>query len=244
MIEDYILELVKSANPSNPTQFVRSIVKEYSVDKIAKQIQICNDCKICDANIKTIPHGNPNATIMIIGGAPEPSESSEGLHNSLFDKKSSDILNFVLYDRLRLNCDELFFANTINCFPHKTSNDKIIHRTPTTSELTSCITFLKALIDIVQPLVIILLGATALNAFEPSHNISKVRGEWLKVNGIPAIATYDPEYFIKIDGKKSEDLINIQQQEFIDDIEKAVEFIRRKYPKIQIVEGIHNEEKR
>lgn len=237
MTKECILELVKSANPSNPTQFVRSIVKDYSVDKIAKQIQICNDCKICGANIKTIPHGNSNATIMLIGGAPEPAEETEGLYSSLFDKKSSDILSYVLYDKLNLDPDELFFANTINCFPHKISNDKIIHRTPTTTELTNCVTFLNALIDIVQPLAIVLFGATALNAFEPSCSISKVRGEWLKINGIPAIATYDPEYFIKIDGKKSEDLINIQQQEFIDDIEKAVEFIRRKYPKIQIVEG-------
>lgn len=229
-MEDRILDLIKQEDPENPLQYVRNLIKDYASEKLASQIKACKDCGIC-SNTKTIHHGNTNATIMFIGSTPETDGESE---LALFDGESSVILNKVIDDILMINRDELFFANAVNCWPYKQTGPDKTQRVPTKQELNNCFVFINHLIEIVQPLAIVLLGSVALNAFEPTKAITKDRGQWLSIKGIPAVATFHPDYFLKVAGKKDEELVEQQKFEFIDDINMVVNYIKTKYSQIEI----------
>lgn len=229
-MDERILDLIKQEDPENPLQYVRSLVKDYASEKLASQIKACQDCSIC-SNVKTLHHGNTNATIMFIGSTPETDGESE---LALFDGESSVILNKVIDDILMINRDELFFANAVNCWPYKQTGPDKTQRVPTKQELNNCFVFINHLIEIVQPLAIVLLGSVALNAFEPTKAITKDRGQWLSIKGIPTVATFHPDYFLKVAGKKDEELVEQQKFEFIDDINMAVNYIKTKYPQIEI----------
>lgn len=231
-MEDKILSLIKQQQPANPLQYVRDLVKEYAADSLSDMILNCQDCTICDST-KTLPHGNTNATIMFIGSMPEALNQEEN-KPALFDGDSSIILNKVIDDILMINREELYFANVINCCPYKQTGPDKTYRVPTKQELNNCFVFINQLIEIVQPLAIVLLGAVALNAFEPTKAITKDRGEWFNIKGIPTIATFSPDYFLKVAGKKDEELVEQQKFEFIDDINKVIYHIQSNYPHIQI----------
>lgn len=231
-MEDKILDLIREENPENPLQYVRDLVKDFALEKVSEQITTCSDCDICHCG-KTLPHGNTNASIMFIGSMPE-SELENEIKPALFDGESSVILDKVIDDILMINRDELFFANAVNCWPYKQTGPDKTHRVPTKQELSNCYLFINHLIEVVQPLAIVVLGAAALNAFEPTMAITKDRGTWFNIKGIPAVATFSPDYFIKVAGKKDEELVEQQKFEFIDDINMAINYVKNNYPNIEI----------
>ena len=224
-----ILQLVKQTNPANPLAYVHDIVRDYSRDKLGEYILACQDCSIC-AGPKSLPKGNTDATVMIIGEAinQEQYETGEEIIHPLEGTEGFTLLKKVL-DHYEVNHDEIFYMNTVNCFPCKIVNDKMLPRTPSKKEVNNCKVFLEYAIDIVKPTVIILLGSVALNIFKQDA-ISKARGEWIDVKGIPAMPTYHPEYFIQIEGKKHPDIIEELKIDFCDDIKEAFLYIQENHP--------------
>lgn len=231
MKED-ILDLIRAEDPANPLQYVRDIVKDFAVEKTCEHINSCKDCDICHGS-KTLPYGNSNASIMFIGSMPETYLARN--MPALFDGDSSVILNKVLDDILMINREELFFANAVNCWPYKQTGPEKTPRVPTKKELSNCYVFINHLIEIVQPLAIVVLGSAALNAFEPTMAITKDRGKWFNIKGIPAVATFSPDYFLKVAGKKDEELVEQQKFEFIDDINMVIQYVKNTYPNIDII---------
>lgn len=230
--EQKILIEVLKANPDNPLQYVRNIVKNYSLEKLNQQIINCKDCSICN-QYKSIGHGNANASILVIGGYPlkEYKKNTKAFYEK---EEIKNIIDKTFFDICKINKEEIYFANVIQCFPYQLINNKREMRIPIKKEIDNCFVFLNHLIEIIQPLVIILLGPIALNVFNKEKNIIKNHGEWISVKGIPTIFTYHPEYFIQMKDKKDEELLNMQKYEFIEDIQKAILYIEEKYPMIKI----------
>lgn len=72
------------------------------------------------------------------------------------------------------------------------------NRKPTDAEVQTCIPWLHRQVEIVNPKVIVCLGATALDGMRLSgENISKVRGQTFNYYGLPAIPTYHPAYVLR-----------------------------------------------
>ena len=57
--------------------------------------------------------------------------------------------------------------------------------------------FLKRQISIVNPKVIVLLGAVPLLYLFNLKGIMKLRGRWLDYNGIPVMPTYHPAFLLR-----------------------------------------------
>lgn len=234
-IEDNIFSLVQKANPDNPIQFVTDIVRPLAKAKLDNYIIDCEDCSICNCT-KTISKGNPNASIMIIGESSTEDQQEEEVAEP-FENQSGELLNRAL-DRLNINRDELFFINSVNCFPHRMDGDLQIKRSPTKTERTNCKVFLDYALKIVQPLVIICLGGVATNGINEEigkQNISKIRGSYFMYRGIEVMPTYHPGYFLELEKSNlDEDYITELQWDFFNDLEKVFSDFHKKYPDIQI----------
>lgn len=222
-----ILNLVKQADPINPLEYVRDAIKDYAIEKLNSYILQNND--ELDGP-KSITRGNPHADIMIIGeSVSEPQlELGKDIVCPMEGTRGLEMLETVL-NHFNVNPDEVFYMNTVNIFPYKEIDGKKLPRTPSKKEVDEHKIFLNYAIDVIRPSLIILLGSVALNVFKKDA-ISRARGEWIDVRGIPAMPTYHPEYFVQIEGKKHPDIIEELKIDFVDDIQKALLYLQSNFP--------------
>lgn len=228
--EEQILALVKESNPDNPMAYVQRIVKPLAREKLDNYIAGCLDCGVCDGP-RSLTKGNVNAAVMIIGESVLESQwdGSESKYVYPFEDTVEGQMLDKLLNHYKVNHDELFYINAVNCFTCKEVNEKQIKRAPSKTEVTSCKVFLDYAIEIVKPVVIILLGNIALNMFH-KEAISQARGKWIDVMGIPAMPTYHPSYLLHLQEKQDPDIVDNYKADFCDDILQALKYIQDNFP--------------
>lgn len=236
-LESQILELVQKANPDNPISFVHNLVKPLAKAKLDNYIIDCNDCDISNCT-KSIPVGNPNASILIIGESCTEDQQEDEVADT-FDNEHGEVLNNVL-NELNINKDEIFFMNSVNCFPHRVVNDLQVKRSPTKTERTNCKVFLDYALKMVEPLMIICLGGVATNGINEEigkQSISKIRGEYFMYRGIPVMPTYHPGYFSELQKscKFDKEYVDNLYNDFYSDIQTAFNDTHNEYPELNII---------
>ncbi len=135
--------------------------------------------------------GNPRADIMIIGEAPGRDEDIEG---KPFVGRSGQLLDKML-KAISLDRDKVYIANIVPWRPPG-------NRNPTKDEIASCLPFLHRQIELVNPKIIMTLGAPAAHTlFYCTTPISKLRGIWRRFElnnlSIPALPTLHPAYLLR-----------------------------------------------
>lgn len=82
--------------------------------------------------------------------------------------------------------EHVFISNIVKCRPPD-------NRAPTPQEAGACIPWLFKQIELVNPKILILLGATALKYMAGSdYTISRDRGNWINWKNMPAMPVYHP----------------------------------------------------
>lgn len=111
------------------------------------------------ARILSLAAGPLDAQIMFIGEAPGRlgADSSEiPFHGDKAGHNFEDLLGFA-----GLNRSNVFVTNAVLCNP---KCDKGNNSTPTRTEIANCSAYLKEQIDLIQPKIVVTLGAVALDA--------------------------------------------------------------------------------
>ena len=137
-IEEQILSLVKKADPSNPVEYTRNIVKQFAREKLDKYILECKDCPIYNST-KTLTYGPVNASVLIISDyvLAEQNNDQESTY-PLFSTEAYTILKKTLLF-YKLNIDEFFFINAVNCCPTFDISGEKFARIPNLKEKNNCI---------------------------------------------------------------------------------------------------------
>lgn len=227
-----IRELILKENPANPLQYIKYTVKDLFIEKINQAIIECDDCEGCDRSVKSIGYGNPNATLMIIN------QSVSGKQTALNKKivypfeqtKEEELLNQMI-EYYQLNKNEIFFVNAMNCYPCTKTSSGVIERPPGGIQLRNCKIFLNNFIEAVNPVAILLLGATTLNIFQ-SGALTKLHGKMIDINGYPGIATYSLSYLLSM-----KDIEPSCFQEFAQDITELLNYIKKEFPNNKLIKG-------
>ena len=131
--------------------------------------------------------GNPHAELMFIGEGPGADEDATGVP---FVGRAGELLSRMIaamtFDRATETC----IANIVKCRPPG-------NRNPADDEAAACMPYLKRQIAMVNPKVIVLLGAVPLLYLFNLKGIMKLRGRWLDYNGIPVMPTYHPAFLLR-----------------------------------------------
>ncbi len=161
-----------------------------ALETLAAEIAACTRCGLHAGRTNTVPgQGNPQPEILFIGEAPGKDEDEQGL---AFVGRAGQLLTKMI-EAMGFAREDVFIANINKCRPPD-------NRKPTREEMDTCLPFLKRQIAILKPKVIIAMGATAVEGLVPlpeGETISKVRGQWLKFEGIPLMPTYHPAYLLR-----------------------------------------------
>lgn len=159
--------------------------------------------------------GNPNAHVLVIGEAPG---NDEDLQGKPFVGRSGQLLDRMLATiELDRRADDparaVLITNTIFWRPPG-------NRKPTDAETAMCMPFVSRLVEIMQPRLILCVGATPTQRMlNLTDGILKLRGRWfdLPVGGgtIPLLATLHPAYLLRQPAQKRlvwRDLLSLRER--------------------------------
>jgi DNA polymerase len=148
----------------------------------------CRECKLCTTRNRTVfASGDPGARLMLVGEGPGAEEDRQGLP---FVGAAGDLLNKILA-AIGLRREEVYVANIVKCRPPG-------NRDPEPDEVRACRGYLERQIDLVRPAVIVALGRIAAHELLGNDfSLTRLRGEWHEVRGIPVRVTYHPAALLR-----------------------------------------------
>ncbi len=138
--------------------------------------------------------GDINAALMFVGEAPGADEDEQG---EPFVGRAGQLLTRII-QTMGFTRATVYIANILKCRPD-TPGQAAGNRKPTPEEVHNCLPFLQAQIDLIQPKVMVALGATAMEGLfgKSSVGITKLRGHFQVFQGIPLMPTYHPSYLLR-----------------------------------------------
>jgi uracil-DNA glycosylase family protein len=159
---------------------------------IAKMRAASQRCRGCDlykcATQAVFSEGSSRAQLLVIGEQPGDAEDRAGRpfvgpSGKLFDRA----LEAAGIDR-----DEVYVTNAVKHFKwaRDAKSTRRIHKTPSRSEVRACFPWLANEIALVQPRIIVCLGAVAAKALlGPTFSVTKKRGVVVKSEWADAVIT-------------------------------------------------------
>lgn len=182
----------QSAGENQPAQ---AATKRDKLAAINERVCACVKCpNLANARTQTVfGIGNPDADLMFVGEAPGADEDAQG---EPFVGRAGQLLTKII-KAMGFGREEVYIANVLKCRPD-TPGAAYGNRPPTPREMQTCRPFLMEQIEIIQPKVIVALGAVAveglLGSRAPMHQL---RGRWNSFNSTPLMVTYHPAYLLR-----------------------------------------------
>lgn len=169
-------------------------MKKNLLEELKNKCKKCESCKLYETrNNIVFADGNPEtASMILIGEAPGENEDLKGIP---FVGRAGKLLDEFLEKAGISRKNDLYIINTVKCRPPK-------NRVPNNEEKEACRHFLISQIEIINPKIILLCGATALKSFISSKvPISKIRGELLEIeignSKYKAMPIFHPSYLLR-----------------------------------------------
>ncbi|GAB1487753.1 hypothetical protein MASR2M8_01940 [Opitutaceae bacterium] len=186
--------------------------------------QLVTEHPVCRARVRpgkqvVLGVGNLDARIFFCGEAPGAEEEVQG---EPFVGPAGQLLTRMIQG-MGLTRSEVYIGNIMNWrpdLPTPAGGVQIGNRPPTEEEMAFCLPFLKAQLEIVNPELIVALGATAaqgLLGFGSFKTLGEVRGRWKEFAGKPVMVTYHPSYILRNPSNRSkraiwEDLLQVMER--------------------------------
>ncbi|MBI2255062.1 MAG: uracil-DNA glycosylase [Proteobacteria bacterium] len=144
--------------------------------------------------------GNPESRVMLVGEAPGADEDRLG---KPFVGVSGQLLDRMLGS---IGLDRTSFYITNICFWRPPGNRK-----PTEAELVAQAPFVQRHVELVNPKVLVLVGASSAHALLGTNDgITRLRGRWFEYKSaglpapIPALPIFHPAFLLRQPGQKRE----------------------------------------
>ena len=165
------------------------------LEPIRERVRVCTKCAhlACSRTQTVFGVGNPDAALMFIGEAPGMDEDKQG---EPFVGRAGQLLTRIL-KAMNFAREDVYIANILKCRPD-TPRGSFGNRAPTPTEMQTCRPYLVEQIEIIQPKVLVALGAVAVEGLLGMRGtMRELRGRWHAYNGIPLMITYHPAYLLR-----------------------------------------------
>jgi DNA polymerase len=179
-----------------PAAPIPAVDRAAALRAIQDEIGDCTRCPLAYAGRRKIVFGDgsPTARLMFVGEGPGADEDAQGIP---FVGKAGQLLNNMIA-AMGLARADVYIANIVKCRPPG-------NRVPEPVEANTCSQFLLRQIDVVQPEVIVALGATAaMYLLGVKQSLSSLRGRWHTCRGAKLAVTYHPAFLLRDPRQKAE----------------------------------------
>jgi uracil-DNA glycosylase len=164
----------------------------------------CQACPLWEGGTQTVfGEGLKRARLMLIGEQPGDREDIEG---HPFVGPAGRILDKAL-EQAEIERGDAYVTNVVKHFKWKPKGKRRIHQTPRAEEIKACAPWLEAELDLVDPEVLVCLGATAVKAVIGSKaRVMKDHGKFLDSRlGRTAMPTLHPSAILRAEDEDRED---------------------------------------
>ena len=165
------------------------------LEPIRERVGVCTKCPhlACSRTQTVFGVGNPDADLMFIGEAPGLDEDKQG---EPFVGRAGQLLTRIL-KAMNFAREDVYIANILKCRPD-TAPGSFGNRPPTPTEMQTCRPYLLEQIEIIQPRILVALGAVAVEGLLGMRGtMRELRGRWHAYNGIPLMIMYHPAYLLR-----------------------------------------------
>jgi DNA polymerase len=168
---------------------------------MAEEVKQCTKCSLHKARKQAVfARGNPDAELCFVGEGPGADEDEQGFP---FVGKAGQLLDKMIA-AMGFGRDEVYVCNIVKCRPPD-------NRKPEPDEMAACKPYLREQIEIVEPKVIVALGATAVEGLiGMGGGITRIRGQWKLYRTIPVMPTFHPAYLLRNPASKREVWADLQ----------------------------------
>jgi len=165
------------------------------MESIRARVAVCVKCPhLARTRTQTVfGVGNPDAELMFIGEAPGADEDARG---EPFVGRAGQLLTKII-QAMGFQRSDVYIANVLKCRPDMPPGS-FGNRPPTPVEMQTCLPYLTEQIDIIQPKVLVALGATAVEGLLGTRGVMReLRGKWHSHQDTPLMITYHPSYLLR-----------------------------------------------
>jgi DNA polymerase len=185
----------KKQNTDLQTHPLTDAPSSETLNDIRADIGDCTRCKLCKERTNIVfGVGDPSADIMFIGEGPGRDEDLKG---EPFVGRAGQLLTKII-QAMGLERKDVYIANIVKCRPPN-------NRNPEREEMATCSPFLFRQIAAIKPKVLIALGNIAIQTLlQTKTGITRLRGQFHELAGIPLMPTYHPAFLLRNANKKKE----------------------------------------
>jgi DNA polymerase len=194
-----------------------------SLDELRDAVNACRRCPLWRNATQGVPGEGPrDAPMMLIGEQPGDSEDLEG---HPFVGPAGAVLNRALQEA-GIERKTVFVSNAVKHFKFEPRGKRRIHSKPNAGEIEACRWWLTEELKLVQPKLVIALGATAARSvLGHPVTISSLRAEPTPLTPLGhAWVTIHPSYLLRIQDDADQ---RKEYDRFIDDLSGAKRWLAR-----------------
>ena len=167
-----------------------------ALDQLAAEALKCTNCPLYQHATQTVfGRGHSGARLMLVGEQPGDEEDKQG---EPFVGPAGKLLRKAL-DEAGIDVDQLYLTNVVKHFKWKPSSGwRRLHQKPNRSEIGACKPWLEEEVAIIQPQLIVGLGATACQALlGPNLKVTQSRGQVFDWEGLSVFVTVHPSSILR-----------------------------------------------
>ncbi len=177
------------------------------LEELRSDAATCTACDLYARATQTVfGEGPGDASLMLVGEQPGDQEDKAG---EPFVGPAGHVLDRAL-DDAGIARDDVYVTNAVKHFKWKPRGKRRLHDKPNRKEIVACRQWLDAELEVVDPAVIVVLGATAGQAlFGAKFRVGVARGQVLDLDGFPVVATVHPSAVLRAqDGPDRDELFD------------------------------------
>lgn len=181
-----------SDSPQPATKAGTSLPLEERQRRLAvleERVRPCTQCRLHEARKQTVfARGDGSSGVFFVGEGPGADEDAQGYP---FVGKAGQLLDRMIA-AMGLDREEVYVGNVVKCRPPR-------NRKPEPDEMAACKPYLTEQIELVDPKVLILLGAASVEGLLGfKGGITRLRGKWRLYDGrISVMPTFHPAYLLR-----------------------------------------------
>jgi DNA polymerase len=190
-----------------------------SIDALRMEAKCCTLCPLHVAATQTVfGEGPKDAQIVFVGEQPGDQEDLAGRPfvgpaGQLFDRALA---------QAGIDRAAVYVTNAVKHFKFEPRGKRRIHSKPGTVEVMACRTWLQRELALIEPALVVALGATAaLSLSGKAVAVTKERGTVQRWSGYPVLVTVHPSYLLRLPDPAAAEL---EFTRFVEDLRAAAKW--------------------
>jgi DNA polymerase len=191
--------------------------------ELAEAEHACTRCPLYAHATQAVPgEGRKHSHLMLVGEQPGDKEDLAG---KPFVGPAGRVLDQALA-QAEIARDDVFVTNAVKHFKHEMRGKRRLHKRPNAYEIERCKIWLDLEREIIDPVAIVALGATAARSlFGRPITIAKLRGQPLQLaDGTAALVTIHPSFLLRIENAVDKDR---EYRSFVSDLRQAAKILAK-----------------